>query len=74
MTAKRIQRKCGFVLKQGQTGESVDDETPSVVCLKPAAWSVSRPGVRARYRCDAHVHEYRELQAEFADMTIEPVQ
>lgn len=53
--------KCGHVLRYGSIGETVEDETPSKVCLRPATFVISAPGVRNRYRCSEHVKEYEGL-------------
>lgn len=64
--------RCTHVLTHGSVGETMEDETPSQVCLRPAAWRISRPLVRPKFRCDEHVAPFRDL--DFEDIAIERIQ
>lgn len=45
----------------GSLGATAEDETPSVVCGRPATKRISAPGVRDRYRCDQHAKGFEAL-------------
>ena len=60
---------CTEILRFGTLGTTVEDETPSAVCGKPAEFRISRPGVRPRLRCAMHAEPFRSLG--FGDLIIE---
>ena len=66
--------KCQQVLQEGAFGPTVAHETDSVMCPNEATWSIERPGVRPRFRCDDHAEAFRALIPSLPDLTVTAIQ